>query len=292
MAGSKRARLGAHMSIAGGLYRAVERAESVDATALQIFVKSARQWKAKPIDPADAERFRDEAGRAGLSDLTVAHASYLINLAAADDALWRRSIEALADELVRCAALGVTGLVLHPGSHVGAGEQAGLVRVARGLDAAWELAGESAVRLLLETTAGQGTNLGHRFEQLGFLLDEVKQAERFGVCFDSCHVLAAGYEIRTKKGYAATMGELDEAVGLDRVLAFHLNDSKHELGSRKDRHDHIGQGEVGLEAFRLILNDRRFRDRPMVLETPKGEALDEDRENLAALRALLPKTRR
>jgi len=280
------------MSIAGGLFRAVERAESVDATALQIFVKSARQWKAKPIDPAEAERFRDEAGRAGLADVSVAHASYLINLAAPDDALWRRSIEALADELERCAVLGVCGLVLHPGSHVGAGEEAGLTRVAEGLDAAVDEAGEPQVRLLLETTAGQGSNLGHRFEHLGFLLEKVAQPERFGVCFDSCHVLAAGYEIRNAKAYRATMAELESAVGLDRVLAFHLNDSKNELGSRKDRHEHIGHGEVGLEAFRLILNDRRFRERPMLLETPKGEALEEDRENLAALRALLPKTRR
>lgn len=278
------------MSIAGGLYRAVERAQAVDATALQVFVKSARQWAAAPPDPADARAFRRAAEAGGLAACTMAHASYLLNLASPDDALWQRSIDALVDELGRCETYGIPNLVLHPGSHGGAGEEAGLLRVVAALDAA--LAGRAGPRILLETTAGQGRCLGHRFEQLAFVLDRVRSPERVGVCFDTCHALAAGYAMSDARSYRRTFDELDRTVGIGRLHGFHLNDSKHPLGSGKDRHEHIGRGAVGLESFRRILNDPRFHGLPMVLETPKGEDLAEDRENLAVLRGLLPATRR
>ena len=295
-----RQRLGAHMSIGGGLYRAVDRARSVDATALQVFVKSARQWSAKPLAHCDVESFRRAATDSGLGPYTLAHASYLINLASSDEGLRQRSVAALRDEVERCELLGIPFLVLHPGSHGGSGEDAGLERIVRGLDEVLAAprskttahrAGNST-KILLETTAGQGATLGHRFEHLAHVLDRSRAGERLGVCFDTCHSLAAGYEFRDRRSYRSTFSELDRTIGISRLLAFHLNDSKHPLGSCKDRHEHIGRGEVGLEAFRLILNDRRFRSVPMVLETPKGADLVEDRENMAVLRQMLPAGRR
>lgn len=282
-------RLGAHMSIAGGMERAIARALSVGATALQVFCKSAGQWRARPLAADEVARFRGAARDADLADHTLSHCSYLINLASPDDALWSRSVEAFREELGRCVALGIRSVVLHPGSHVGSGEDEGLDRVARGLDAA--LHGPDAVMgdvtVLLENTAGQGTNLGHRFEHLASLIERAACSDRLGVCFDTCHALAAGYEFRDATSYRAMWAAFDRAIGLDRLRAFHLNDSKRELGSRRDRHEHIGRGHVGLEAFRLVLGDRRFRGLPMVLETPKDVTLDEDRENLAVLRSLV-----
>jgi deoxyribonuclease-4 len=278
------------MSIAGGLSRAVDRAEQVDATALQIFVKSSRQWRARPLPEDEIGTFRRRAAESGLARHALAHASYLINLASPDAGLRRRSETALRDELARCELLGVPYLVLHPGSPVGSGEERGLQRVVRALDRL--LAGGGGVTLLLETTAGQGDSLGHRFEQLGRIIGRARHADRLGVCFDTCHALAAGYEFRDARSYREMLSEFDREVGLKRLRAFHLNDSRHPLGSRKDRHEHIGRGEVGLEPFRLILNDRKFRRLPMVLETPKGAELNEDRENLAILRAMLPGARR
>ncbi|MCP3977941.1 MAG: deoxyribonuclease IV [bacterium] len=282
------------MSIAGGFERAIERARGVDGTALQIFVKSARQWKARPVDLEEARRFRRALRDSGLRPFTMAHASYLINLASPDEPTWRRSIEALGDEVERCALLGVPYLVLHPGSHVGSGEDAGLDRVAAGLDLVLgpSLRERRGVSVLLETTAGQGTNLGARFEHLGRIVRASRVRRRLGVCVDTCHVLAAGYALSGARAYARTIEELDAQVGLGRVKAFHLNDSKFGLGSRRDRHEHIGEGEVGLSAFRSILRDDRFRDVPMVLETPKGEGERQDLRNMATLRGLLPKARR
>ncbi len=283
-------RLGAHMSTAGGLPSAVQRALDVDATALQVFVKSSRQWSARPLDPSQVEAFRADAERSGLARYTLAHASYLINLASPDPALWKRSIDAFGVELERCAILGIPYLVVHPGSHVGSGEAAGLSRVARALAKLLRGAGgraNEAVTVLLEITAGQGTNLGYRFEQLARIIEESAVDERLGVCFDTCHALAAGYDFRDRRSYRETFDQLEGTIGIDKLLAFHLNDSKHGLGSRRDRHEHIGRGEVGLEAFRLLLADPRFRDLPMVLETPKGEDLAEDRKNLSTLRSLL-----
>jgi len=288
------------MSIGGGLHRAIERARSVDATALQVFVKSARQWRSRPLAPSDVHLFREAAESSGLAPYTLAHASYLINLAATDEALRRRSVEALRDEVERCELLGIPYLVLHPGSHGGSGEQVGLERVVDGLDHVLARSHRTEVgncpgvstRVLLETTAGQGATLGHRFEQLAYVLDRTRAVERLGVCFDTCHALAAGYEFRDRRSFRSTFSELDRTIGIPRLYAFHLNDSKHPLGSHKDRHEHIGRGEVGLEAFRLIVNDRRFRPLPMILETPKGDDLAEDRENMAVLRQMLPASRR
>jgi deoxyribonuclease-4 len=281
-------RLGAHMSIAGGMPEAVARARAVDATALQVFVKSSNQWAARPFAPGEADAFRAASRDAGLDRHTLAHASYLINLASPDDALWEKSVAALAVELARCEELGISWLVVHPGAHVGSGVAAGSARVARALDRV--LAGnEKKARsgVLLETTAGQGSTLGSRFEELGAILGLAAPTERLGICFDTCHALAAGYEFRSGSSYAQTMAALDHAVGLGRLRGFHLNDSKGDLGCRRDRHEHIGKGYVGLEAFRLILADRRFVDLPMVLETEKGDDLAEDRVNLAALRSVV-----
>lgn len=287
-----KARLGAHMSIAGGMPRAVERAVAVEATALAVFVKSSNQWAARPFAAGEVEAFRAAVRAAGLERHTVAHASYLINLASPDDALWERSVAAFRGEISRCALLGIPHLVVHPGSHMGSGTEAGIARVALALDRALSSVGAedprttNGVEVLLEITAGQGNTLGARFEELGAILSASERSARLGLCFDTCHALAAGYEFRDARSFAAMLRELDGAVGLDRLKAFHLNDSKGDLGSRLDRHEHIGRGKVGLEAFRSILNDRRFRDLPMVLETPKGENLAEDRLNLGVLRGL------
>jgi deoxyribonuclease-4 len=278
------------MSIEGGMHRAVDRAESVAATALQVFVKSARQWAPKPLDAAEIDRFRERTAEQELARHTLAHSSYLINLASPERALRERSRRALADEVGRCEKLGIPYLVLHPGSHVGSGEGPGLRRVAEVLDRV--LDDDGGVEVLLETTAGQGTNLGHRFEQLAEVLERAENRARLGVCFDTCHALAAGYEFRDAASASDLFRRFDGVIGLDRLKAFHLNDSKFGIGTRKDRHEHIGHGEVGLEAFRLILNDPRFRDLPMVLETPKGDDLSEDRENLGVLRAMIPGARR
>lgn len=285
-------RLGAHMSIAGGMPLAIERTARVDGTAVQVFVKSANQWAARPFAKGEAEAFRAAAAERGIERHVVAHASYLINIASADEALRSKSIEALREELARCATLGIRWLVLHPGSPKESGRDAGIERVARALDAVLDAGGEHGARVegtgvLLENTAGQGNVLGGRFEDLGAIVAAARCRDRLGVCFDTCHALAAGYEFRDAVSFDAMLRSLDEAVGLPRLRAFHLNDSKGAIGGRLDRHEHIGRGEVGLEAFRLILNDLRFRDLPMVLETPKGDDLEEDRVNLGVLRALV-----
>ena len=278
--------LGAHMSISGGMTRAIERAVSVEATALQVFVKSSNQWAARPFGAGEAEDYRRASRDARLDRHTLAHASYLINLASPDDALWKKSGRALAEELARCTALDIPWLVVHPGAHVGSGVDAGIDRVVTASKAALDEAGATGAGILFETTAGQGSTLGAPFEDLGRLVAGVARKSRVGICFDTCHVLAAGYEFRNPESYAATMKALDEAVGLDRLKAFHLNDSKGDLGSRLDRHEHIGKGKVGLTAFGMILKDTRFSDLPMILETPKDEDLAEDRMNLGVLRSL------
>ena len=279
------------MSTGGGLHRAVERAVSVEATALQVFVKSSRQWVARALDPAAVAAFRETATECGLGPYTLAHASYLINLASPDDALWERSAEAFGVELDRCRALGIPFLVVHPGSHVGSGEAAGLRRVARALRGILgkRKGGGAGVTVLLENTAGQGSNLGHRFEQLAWIIEHCGVPSRIGVCFDTCHAFAAGYDFRDRRSYRAVVDEFDATIGIERLRAFHLNDSQYGCGSRRDRHEHIGKGQLGLEGFRPIVNDPRFRDVPMVLETPKGEELTEDRSNLSALRSLVTK---
>jgi deoxyribonuclease IV len=285
-ASAARPRLGSHVSVEGGYERAIERSEALGAEALQIFVRSPRQWSGRAVPTDEIARFRRRLDETGLARFALAHASYLINLAAKDPIVRERSIAGLADELERTSALGIPALVLHPGAHLGSGEEVGLELVASGLDAAYAAAGGVEVRVLLEITAGQGTCLGYRFEHLGRILARSRQRERIGVCFDTCHAVAAGYDLRTTRGYARTMAELDREIGLDRLLAFHLNDSRHARASRRDRHEHIGHGAAGLSTFRSIVRDPRFANVPMVLETPKGVDLAEDRANLAVLRRL------
>jgi len=277
------------MSISGGMPRAVERALAVQATALQVFCKSSNQWRARPFAPGEAEEFREAARRAGLAEHVLSHCNYLINLASPDDVLWERSKAAFAEELDRCAELGIPAAVLHPGSHVGSGVDAGIARVCAALDEVVGRRGgaERDVRVLLEITAGQGSNLGSSFEELARILEGSRRSDQLGVCFDTCHALAAGYEFRDAGSFRDLWERFDRAIGIERLGAFHLNDSTHDLGSRKDRHQHIGRGFVGLDAFRLILNDRRFESLPMVLETEKGDDLAEDRINLGILRDLL-----
>ncbi len=279
-------RLGAHESIAGGMEKAFDRAQSATCKAVQIFVKSNRSWAVRPLDEEEIERFKTKAEETGIKPV-VGHASYLLNLATPKDSLWRKSSAMLVTELERCEALGVPYLVLHPGAHVGSGEEAGLTRIAHALGEVHTATAGFQARILLENTAGQGTNLGYSFEQLGWLLTHTPGGERMGICLDTCHAFTAGYEFRTAEEYASTMAALDEAVGLERLFAVHLNDSKGELGSRKDRHEHIGQGHIGLEGFRNVVNDPRLAGLPGLLETPKGDDLQEDRENLARLRALI-----
>jgi deoxyribonuclease-4 len=279
-------RLGAHESIAGRLHKAFERAQSVGCDAVQIFVKSNRAWAVQLLSDEEIALFAAKAAETGITP-AMGHASYLLNLAAPDAALWTKSRDTLIIELERCEALGLPGLVLHPGSHTGAGEEAGLARVAQALGEVHAATPGFHAQILLETTAGQGTNLGHRFEQLAWLIAHTPQGERLGVCLDTCHAFAAGYELRTPKGYTATMAEFERVVGLERLKALHLNDSKGGLGSRKDRHEHIGRGAIGLEGFRHVLNDPRLDGLLAFLETPKSDDLHEDRENLAVLRSLI-----
>ncbi len=280
--------LGAHMSIAGGYHRAVERAAACDCDCVQLFTKNNNQWRAKVIGPEEAERFRHALAELGVSH-PAAHVAYLINLASPDRAIWRKSVDAFVVELRRAETLGIPHLVTHPGAYTTSTEARGLRRVVRALDEIHRQTRGIRAKCLLETTAGQGTSLGCRFEQLATIFDRVKDPERLGVCFDTCHVFAAGYAMRSQKEYRATMRALDATVGLERVSAFHLNDSRRELGSRVDRHAHIGRGKMGLEPFRRLLADRRFRKVPMYLETPKGKenGVDLDVINLRVLRGLI-----
>jgi deoxyribonuclease-4 len=277
--------LGAHESIAGGMFKAFDRAQSVGCDSLQIFVKSNRAWAAKPLTDEDIERFKARAEESGIHPV-VGHASYLLNLGTPDEELWTKSRDVLILELQRCEMLGVGYLVLHPGSHVGSGEEVALTRVAQALGEVHAATPGFSARILLETTAGQGTSLGYCFEHLAWLLSHTPEGERLGVCLDTCHVFAAGYELRTLEGYTDTIETFDHVVGLDRLCAIHLNDSKGDLGSRKDRHEHIGKGHIGLDGFHHVMNDPRLAGLPGLLETPKGADLREDRENLATLRSL------
>ncbi len=279
-------RLGAHESIAGGLYRALERGAEAGCEALQMWVKNSRQWSAPPLTSEEVSRFQEVRAATGIAPV-IAHASYLINLAAADEELRRRSCLAMIDELERCEQLELPGIVLHPGSHNGAGESEGLARIARSLEEIHAPLPGYRVHILLETMAGQGTNLGHRLEQLGWLLQNCTQPERLGICLDTCHLSGAGYDLTTDEGYAIALEKCERIIGLEKIQALHLNDSRHPTGSRRDRHTHIGEGSLGLAAFRRLLTDPRLDGRPGLLETPKSDDLHEDRENLARLRALV-----
>lgn len=279
---------GSHLSIAGGYYKAVDTAAALGMQTVQLFTKNNNQWKGKLLADDDVRLFREAVERTGIRR-PCAHNSYLINVASPDDVLWQKSIDALVDELQRAEALGLDGVVMHPGAFVGSSEEAGQRRIVTALDEVHTRTVGTRCQLWLETTAGQGTCLGHRFEQIGFVLREVRDSERLGVCVDSCHIVAAGYPLQTPAEYAATMAEFDKAIGVKRVRAWHLNDSKKPLGSRVDRHEHIGEGFLGLEPFRHIVNDPRFADIPMYLETEKGERDGEqlDAINLRTLKSLL-----
>lgn len=275
---------GAHISTAGGLHTAFGRAESIGCDALQIFTKSNRQWRAPVLKEEDIAAFQRCAAETRLP--VTAHASYLINLASPQAAIWEKSVAALIEELDRCRRLGIDGLVLHPGAHTGSGYEAGIAQVAAALDRVHE-AGDSTSRVLLEVTAGAGTTLGFESWHFEAILARLREPERVALCFDTCHALGAGWDIVSREGYERTMDDLAARVGLERLACFHLNDSRHPLGSRRDRHEHIGYGLCTLEAFRHLVNDPRFADRPMLLETPKGEDMAEDVVNLRVLRALV-----
>ncbi len=279
--------LGAHQSIAGGYYRAAEKAYETGCNCVQLFTKNNNQWQGKPITPEEAAQFRSVMDNRGIRH-PLAHDSYLINLASPDESLWRRSIEAFVEELHRAALLGIPYVVTHPGAYTSSDESQGIRRVIAALNEVHEQTAGLGVECLLETTAGQGTALGWRFEQLAAILDGLAEPDRAGICFDTCHVFAAGYPLAPKKAYLATLREFDRLIGLKRIRAFHLNDSRRELGSRVDRHEHIGRGKLGREPFRLLLADRRFRRVPMYLETPKGQRGDTDWDiiNLRILRRM------
>jgi deoxyribonuclease-4 len=280
--------LGAHQSIAGGYYKAVQRADANGCDCVQLFTKNNNQWRAKPIAAEEAERFRASLKKLKIKH-PLSHASYLINLASPDRELWVKSIDAFVVEMQRAEQLGLPYVVTHPGAYTTSSLEAGLKRVAAALDEALGQTRGLGAGVLLETTSGQGSCLGCRFEHLAEIIDEVHDPERVAVCVDTCHIFSAGYALGTEKEYLATMRALDKMVGLKLVKAFHLNDSKAKFGSGVDRHDHIGRGQMGLEPFRLLLNDRRFRRVPMYIETKKGEegGRDLDAINLETLRGLL-----
>jgi len=281
--------LGAHQSIAGGIDKALRRGEETGCDVIQLFTKNANQWRVRPLLSDAIEAFRQARQETGVRPV-AAHDSYLINLASPDEGLYKRSLEALWEEMERAEALGLPYLVIHPGSHRGSGEGEGLYGIARAINLLHQRGAGMRVQILLETTAGQGATLGYRFEHFARVIGMIEEDERVGVCLDTSHVFAAGYDIRTPGGYEATLEEFDRIIGLDRLKLVHLNDSKAAVGTRVDRHEHIGQGHLGLEPFHLLLQDPRLADLPFILETPKGRTdsgEDWDCVNLRTLRGLL-----
>ncbi len=278
--------LGAHLSISGGLYKAIDSAIDLGATALQIFTKNQRQWTAPPLKEEEIKKFKESWKRWGEYPV-FAHVSYLLNLASPKKDMQNKSVEGFAVELKRAESLGIKYLVTHLGSHMGDEEKQALKRFAQNLDTAIEKSETKKVKILLETTAGQGTNLGYDFKHLRLVMDHSKHPERLGVCFDTCHAFAAGYEIRDVDNFEKTFETLDKEVGLKILFLIHLNDSKHKLGSRKDRHEHIGKGEIGIEGFKNIMTHPLTYSIPKVLETPKGKTLLEDRKNIDRLMRLI-----
>ncbi len=277
---------GAHESIAGGVFNAIERGYKATCDTIQMFNKSNNQWRARKLEAEEVDKFFKAIETTGVTPAT-SHTSYLINIASPDAALNGKSFESLKEEMERCRLLRIPNLVMHPGSHVGSGEEAGLNLVAENINRLFDELRDNTVTLLLETTAGQGSNLGYTFEQLAYLIERTEDKEHVGVCLDTCHVFAAGYPLADAKDYRKTMKRFDDVIGLDRLRIIHMNDSMKELGSRRDRHEHIGKGHIGLDGFRNFVNDRRLEKVPMILETPKGEDLAEDIENLSVLRGLV-----
>lgn len=278
--------LGAHMSIAGGLHKAVERGLSAGCGVIQVFTQNSNQWRGKPVSDSEAALFRERREEAGLHDV-VSHDIYLINLAAAPGEVRDKSMAGFLEEMERCARLGIDKIVMHPGSHLGEGEETGINRIVEAFDILLDKANDFTGKVLLETTAGQGSNLGYRFEQLREIRDRSAHPDRFGICFDTCHTFAAGYDITSGEGYRRVFEEFDRVLGLENLLVFHFNDSKKGLNCRVDRHEHIGQGSMGLSGFRHIMNDERFARIPKILETPKGDKDEMDAVNLKTLRDLV-----
>jgi deoxyribonuclease-4 len=277
------------MSIAGGVAQALLRGKEIGCDVIQLFTKNANQWRTKPLDPDAIKAFHQARDETGINPI-AAHDSYLINLASPDEGLYKRSQGALWEEMQRAEALGILYLVMHPGSHRGCGEEEGLYRIARGINLLLYQGADMSTQILLETTAGQGATLGYRFEHFAQVIEMVEDNEKVGICFDTCHCFAAGYDISTPEGYEATIENFHRVIGLDRLKLIHLNDSKGAAGMRVDRHEHIGQGYLGMEPFRLFLQDDRLADLPFVLETPKGKnpaGEDWDVVNLRLLRGLL-----
>jgi len=277
--------IGSHMSISGGISTAFGRGQKAGCSTIQIFTKNSNQWSARPYGKDDIEKFASSAATSGIAPV-VAHASYLINLCASNRDTLTKSRAALQDELSRCETLGLKGLIVHPGAHVGAGMDEGIKRIAESLNLVHEKTDGFRTLTILETTAGQGSAVGHRFEQLRAIIDLLERESRVAVCFDTCHVFAAGYDIATERGWESTLLEFGNIIGLERLAAVHTNDSKRERGSHVDRHEHIGKGCIGLTGFRMLMNDPRLADVPKILETEKSEDLHEDIENLNILRSL------
>jgi deoxyribonuclease-4 len=274
------------MSILGGLHLALERGHAIGCQAIQLFTRNNIRWKSKERTPEELEQYRRTLVGTDIHPV-VAHAIYLINLASPDDTVRARSVEAYGGELRRCHEAGIPYLVLHPGSHRGSGLDLGIARIAEGINRAYAEHPEYTAITVLENTAGQGDTIGRTFQELARIATQIEDGSRIGYCIDTAHGLASGYELRTPGGYAETFARFDEILGLDKLYCFHLNDTKYDLNAGRDRHEHIGQGYLGLEAFRMLVNDPRFADLPMLLETPKGEDMREDVENLALLRSLM-----
>jgi deoxyribonuclease IV len=279
--------LGAHFSIAKGLHRALYEAESYGCTALQIFTKNASTWKERTLSPDEIDRFHQARKETGITEI-VSHTPYLINLATFEREKHVKSCNALVKEMIRSSMLDIPFVVLHPGAHMGRGEERGIEKIAAGINDIFGKIPDIKTRLLFETTAGQGSGIGYAFEQLASIMDKIENQNRCGICLDTSHIFAAGYDIRTKATYRKTMEAFDAIIGIKNLFVIHLNDSKKELGSRVDRHEHIGEGNIGMTMFKLLMNDKRFKDVPKIIETPKHkDGFDADQMNLNRLRTLI-----
>ena len=280
--------LGSHVSSAGGMVKALERAEAINCLSMQVFVKGNMRWQWPDANPDDVREFKARFKESCVQSL-VAHAIYLVNLCATNAEFAQKSVADMIDEIERCDLFGIPGVVMHPGSHCGAGVEAGIDQIAAALNVIFDNTAKSRCRVLLETTAGQGSSIGSEFAHIAEIIARVKKKRRVGVCVDTCHLFAAGYDLRAREGYEKTWRDFDTIIGLDQLFAIHINDSKKGLGSHVDRHEHIGEGELGLEPFRMLLNDPRFRHLPMILETEKDPDMKQDKKNLRVLRGLIEK---
>ncbi len=278
--------IGAHLSIAKGLHNALYEAETYGCTALQIFTKNSSTWKEKVLLPEEIIAFERAREQTGIHAI-ASHTSYLINLASIEKEKHRLSCDALKNELVRSSKLNIPYVILHPGAHMGAGEKNGIRQIAESINRIFQQTSKIKTKLLLETPAGQGTSVGHTFEQLASILKSIKNKKRIGICLDTSHIFVAGYDIRTDRSYGKTIKAFDSIVGLRHLDLMHLNDSKKRFGTKVDRHEHIGKGYIGLKAFELIMTDKKLRSIPKIIETPKGKMEEDmDRKNLELLNNL------